>query len=158
MSTKIKRDIEGMEQRRREGMRLLAQGLSQAEVARRCGVSRVSVWRWEQRRRSGGHTPWRRRPLGRPPKLKAADTQRLQKALLQGAQAHGFLNDLWTLSRVAELIRRQSGVRLHPGHVWRLLRRLGWSLQRPAARATQRDEAAIARWKQHTWPALKKKP
>lgn len=158
MSTQFKRDIEGMEQRRRQGLHLLAQGLSQAEVARRCGVSRVSVWRWAQRRRSSGPGAWKRRPLGRPPKLHATDLRRLEQALLRGAQAHGFLNDLWTLSRVAEVIRRQSGVRLHPGHVWRLLGRLGWSLQRPAARATQRDEAAMARWKQPTWPALKKKP
>lgn len=158
MKTNIKRDIEALEQRRRQGMRLLAQGLSQADVARRCGVSRVSVWRWDQQRQRGGPGAWKRRPLGRRPKLNAADLRRLEKALLQGAQAHGFLNDLWTLPRVAEVIRRLSGVRFHPGHVWRLLGRLGWSLQRPTARATQRDEAAIARWKKYTWPALKKKP
>lgn len=147
-----------MEQRRREGLRLLAQGFSQAEVARRCGVSRVSAWRWEQQRRRGGVGAWKRRPLGRRPKLNAVHQQKLEKALLQGAQAHGFLNDLWTLPRVAELIHRLWGVRLHPGHVWRVLGRLGWSLQRPAGRATQRDEAAIARWKKHPWPALKKSP
>jgi len=158
MGTKIKRDLDGMEQRRREGMRLLAQGLSQAEVARRCGVSRVSARRWEQQRRGGAVGAWKRRPLGRRPKLNAVHKQKLEKALLQGAQAHGFLNDLWTLPRVAELIHRQSGVRLHPGHVWRLLGRLGWSLQRPAGKATQRDETTIARWKKHTWPALKKSP
>ena len=147
-----------MEQRRREGMSLLARGLSQAEVARRCGVSRVSARRWEHQRRGGAVAAWKRRPLGRRPKLNSVHKQKLEKALLQGAQAHGFLNDLWTLPRVAELIHRQSGVRLHPGHVWRVLGRLGWSLQRPAGKATQRDEAAIARWKKHTWPALKKSP
>lgn len=158
MNTKIKRDLDGMEQRRREGMRLLARGVSQAEVARRCGVSRVSAWRWEQQRRRDGVGAWKRRPLGRRPKLNSVHKQKLEKALLQGAQAHGFLNDLWTLPRVAELIHRQCGLRLHPGHVWRVLGQMGWSLQRPAGRATQRDEAAIARWKKHTWPALKKKP
>jgi transposase len=158
MSTKTKRDLEGMEQRRREGMQLLARGLSQAEVSRRCGVSRVSALRWEQQRRAGKAAAWKRRPLGRRPKLTVAHKQKLEQALLQGAQAHGFLNDLWTLPRVAALIERQSGVHLHPGHVWRLLGRMGWSLQRPAGKAAQRDEAAIARWKKHTWPALKKRP
>jgi len=71
MNTKIKRDLDRMEQRRREGMRLLARGFSQAEVARRCGVSRVSAWRWEQQRRRGGGGAWKRRPLGRRPKLHA---------------------------------------------------------------------------------------
>ena len=156
MRTETKRDLDGMELRRREGMRLLGQGISQAEVARRCGVSRPTALRWEQQRQSGQGAPWKRRPLGRRPKLKPTDKQQLEKALLQGAQAHGFLNDLWTLPRVAQLIQRQSGVRLHPGHVWRVLGRMGWSVQRPTGRAAQRDEAAIARWKKHTWPALKK--
>jgi transposase len=139
MSGKTKRDLDGMEARRRKGMGLLARGVSQAEVARQCGVSRVSALRWEQQRQAAKAKAWKRRPLGRRPK-------------------HGFLNDLWTLPRVAALIERQSEVRLHPGHVWRLLGQMGWSLQRPSGRAIQRDEAAIARWKKHTWPALKKSP
>lgn len=158
MNTKTKRDLDGMEQRRRKGMRLLGQGVSQAEVARRCEVSRPTALRWDRQRRSSRGPAWKRRPLGRPSKLSPKDKQRLESSLLQGAQAHGFLNDLWTLPRVAELIHRQSGVRLHPGHVWRVLGRLGWSVQRPTGQATQRDEAAIARWKRYTWPALKKSP
>lgn len=158
MSTKTRRDLDGMEQRRRKGMQLLAKGVSQAEVARQCGVSRVSALRWEQQRQTAKGAAWKRRPLGRRPKLTAGHKQTLEKALERGAQSHGFLNDLWTLPRVATLIERQSGVRLHPGHVWRLLGQLGWSLQRPSGRAIQRDEAAIARWKKHTWPALKKSP
>jgi transposase len=147
-----------MEARRRKGMGLLARGVSQAEVARQCDVSRVSALRWEQQRKAAKAKAWKRRPLGRRPKLTLAHKQTLEKALEQGAQAHGFLNDLWTLPRVAMLIERQSDVRLHPGHVWRLLGQMGWSLQRPSGRAVQRDEAAIARWKKHTWPALKKSP
>jgi transposase len=158
MSGKTKRDLDGMEARRRKGMGLLARGVSQAEVARQCGVSRVSALRWEQQRKAARTKAWQRRPLGRRPKLTPAHKQTLERALAQGAQAHGFLNDLWTLPRVATLIERQSKVRLHPGHVWRLLGQMGWSLQRPSGRAVQRDEAAIARWKKHTWPALKKSP
>ncbi len=158
MSTKTRRDLNGMEARRRKGMRLLARGVAQAEVARQCGVSRVSALRWEQQRTTTKANGWKRRPLGRRPKLTPAHKQTLEKALEQGAQAHGFLNDLWTLPRVATLIERQSDVRLHPGHVWRVLGRLGWSVQRPTGKAVQRDEVAIARWKKHTWPALKKSP
>ena len=158
MNKQTNRDLDGMEQRRRKGMRLLAGGTSQAEVARRCGVSRPTAMRWERQRQAGRRTAWRRRPLGRPPKLCQRAKQQLEKALLQGAQAHGFLNDLWTLPRVAEVIHRQSGVRLHPGHVWRVLGAMGWSIQRPAGKAAQRDEAQIARWKRYTWPALKKSP
>ena len=82
----------------------------------------------------------------------------LQQLLTEGAQAHGFVNDLWTLPRIVTVLERVSGLRLHPGHLWRVLIALGWSVQKPERRATQRDERAIARWKQHTWPALKKRP
>src|SRR4030067_254195 len=60
--------------------------------------------------------------------------------------------------RVAKLIEQECGVQYHPGHVWRILRDLGWSVQRPIGRAVERDEQAIRRWKETRWPALKKKP
>jgi len=158
MSGKTKRDLDGMEARRRKGLGLLARGVAQAEVARQCGVSRGSALRWERQRKAAKAKAWKRRPLGRPPKLTPARQQALEKALEQGAQARGFLNDLWTLPRVAALIQRQCGVRLHPGHVWRLLGQMGWRLQRPGGRAVQRDEAAIARRKKHPRPAPKQSP
>jgi len=58
---------------------------------------------------------------------------------------------------VADLIQRQTGQKFHPGHVWRMLRSLGWSCQRPVGRATQRNEPAIQRWKRRRWPEIKKK-
>lgn len=152
-----RRDFEEMEQRRRRGMRLLAEGKSQAEVARRCGVSRTTAMRWDRARRTGQQA-WKRRTLGRPRKVTLQHLHALGKALEKGAQAHGFLNDLWTLPRVAKTLEDLSGVRCHPAHVWKLLGRMGWSCQKPEGRAAERDEEAIARWKRYTWPALKKKP
>lgn len=76
--------------------------------------------------------------------------------LLAGPQAAGFDTDLWTLKRVREVIRRRFGVQFSEVHVWRLLGKLGFSSQKPERQAKERDEAAIARWKKRTWPALKK--
>jgi transposase len=60
---------------------------------------------------------------------------------------------------VAVVITQLAGVRYHPGHVWVILRRrLGWSLQRPERRASERDEQAISRWVQQEWPRIKKGP
>jgi transposase len=66
------------------------------------------------------------------------------------------VSELWTLERIAQVITKVSGVRYHPGHVWRIVRRLGWSLQKPTTRARERDEVEIARWKRRTWARLKK--
>jgi transposase len=79
----------------------------------------------------------------------------VEQALLRGAEAHGFDTELWTLPRVAEVIWRLTGVSYHPGHVWWLLRRHRWSPQRPARRASERDEAAIACWRAEDWPRIK---
>jgi transposase len=87
--------------------------------------------------------------------LTPAQLRRVERALLRGAQAHGFDNDLWTLTRVAEVIQRLTGQRYHPGHVWRILRGMGWTPQRPTRRALERDEDRIARWVAEDWPRLK---
>jgi len=143
----VKRDFEGLERRRMAAARLLQQGVSQAEVARRVGVHRQSVIRWVRELRKSGRAG-----------LSAADLQAIEQALKRGPQALGYETALWTAPRVARLIEQLCGVRYHPAHVWRLLGQLGWSCQRPAGRALERDEEAIQRWKKYRWPQLKKKP
>ncbi len=81
----------------------------------------------------------------------------MTEALLAGPVAHGYRTALWTLPRVAGLIEDVTGVRYHPGHVWRLLGASGFSCQRPERRAVERDEPAIRHWKQVRSPALKRK-
>jgi transposase len=143
-------------QRRLQAAGLFQQGLSQAEVARRLGVSRQTASRWQARWRQGGRAglagPGR---WGRPSRLSDRDWRRVERALLQGPLVQGFDTDLWTLPRVAEVIWRLTGVSYHPGHVWWLLRRHQWSPQRPARRASERGEQAIARWRAEDWPRIK---
>jgi len=74
-----RRDLVGMEQRRREGMLLLARGVPQAEVARRVGVSRMSVMRWERLRTAKRRAAWARRRLGRPPKRRRGRSSKVLK-------------------------------------------------------------------------------
>ena len=106
------------------------------------GVSRVSAMRWYRAWRKGGLAALATaRPLGRPARLSAQQISRVEQQLLKGAAAHGYSTDLWTLPRMAVVIERKTGARYHPGHVWRVLQRLGWSLQRPARRARERARA-----------------
>jgi transposase len=146
------------EARRLRAAELFAQGRSQAEVAGELGVSRQSAHVWHTAWRQGGVDALRSRgPTGPAPKLSDAQLAQIEEALLAGAMANGFDTDLWTLERVAVVITQLTGVRHHPGHVWVILRRrLGWTLQRPERRASERDEEAIARWVAHEWPRIKK--
>jgi transposase len=148
-----------LERRRRRAVALLQQGLSLREVARRvqASVSSVSQWRaaWQQ----GGEAALAPKPVpGAPRKLPDQQCKQLVPLLLKGARAQGFPNELWTLKRIAAVIQVHFGVRYHPAHVWKILRRLGWSCQVPERRPIQRDEQAITHWKRSKWPAIKKSP
>ena len=93
---------------------------------------------------------------GRKPRVAPEQMGRVEAALRQGPRAHGFRTNLWTLPRVARVIKQLTGVQYHPGHVWRLLGALDWTLQRPAKRAKERNEPAIQHWITTRWPAVKK--
>jgi transposase len=84
-----------MEAHRKEGMALLARGVTQAEVARQCEVSTPTAVRWRRALDTKGKLAWKRRPLGQPPKVQESHCVALGKFLADGAQAHGFTNDLW---------------------------------------------------------------
>ena len=146
-----------MESRRRQGLRLLDEGRSLNEVGRLLGCAPSSILRWRERRRQGGAKALKvRYSPGRPLKLSIGDRNHLVRELLRGAMAHGYRTELWTTARIAEVIRRQFGIRYHRGHVGRLLASLGWSHQKPERRAVERNEEAIERWKRKDWPRVKK--
>lgn len=156
----FKRDAEcfkTLEQRRLKAARLLEQGIHQSEVARRVGVHRQSVSRWARQLEEAGRAGLKRAGrAGRKPKLSEADLKRIEQGLKLGPEALGYPTSLWTSQRVAHLIEQECGIRYTSTHVWRLLKQLGWSCQRPVGRALERDEEAIRRWKKRRWPTLKK--
>src|SRR3989442_1197913 len=136
---------EELERRRRRGIDLLQAGASVTEVARRLGCSHSSVILWREAVRRRGLTALTAKPApGRPPKLTAAQQRQLPRLLLRGATTWDYDTDLWTTGRIATVIHRTFGVRLHGAHVGRLLTTLGWSCQKPERRAVERDDAAIA--------------
>ena len=147
-----------LEARRLRAASLLREGLSNAEVARRIGCDLSSVKRWKRALASGGEAALAPRPhAGRKPKLTIEQKNDLAGVVRAGALAAGFTTDLWTLPRIAKVIRDRFGASLHISNVSRLLHALGFTRQKPIVRASQRDEEAIARWRSHDWPRIKKR-
>ena len=146
----------------REGRRLRAwelaqQGWTQTAIAAALGVTQGAVSQWLKRARTAGAAALRRRPApGARPKLAPEQWAHVPALLARGAAAFGFRGDVWTAPRIAAVVATHFGVRYHPAQISRRLRASRWSPQRPLQRATQRDEAAIARWYAERWPALKK--
>src|SRR3954466_5271733 len=109
---------QAMEERRMRAAELVERGVIPAEIARRVGVAHQVVSDWRKAWRQGGREALRSAgPAGRKPKLNDAQLTDVESALTAGAEANGYLGDLWTLPRVAEVIARVTGVSYHPGHV-----------------------------------------
>src|SRR2546421_6485745 len=118
-----RRDFAAMQERRMRAADLFEQGVRPAEIARQLGVCHqvVSDWRnaWRRTGRDGLRGAGR---AGRLPKLSPEQLAKVESALIQGAEANGYPNDLWTLQRVAQVIQRETGVSYHPARVWYILR------------------------------------
>lgn len=155
----VRRDFPALEKRRLAACKLFDQALNNSEIGRRLKVSNQTVSRWRKQFLGRGAEALRAAGrAGRRPGLDAVQRQVLTERLLAGPERLGYTSPLWTCPRVAHLIEDEFGVSYHPGHVWKVLRAMNWSPQRPVGRALERNEAAIAEWKRTTWPAIKKKP
>jgi transposase len=133
------------EWRRRRAWELRQQGWTIDRIGEALGVHRSAVCAWLKAAREGGPEALASKPVpGRPKKLTDEQRQALLRVLAHGAEAYQFRGDVWTTKRVATVIEREFGVRYHPAHVSKLLRALGWTVQKPIRRASQRDERAIA--------------
>jgi transposase len=142
------------EARRLQAWHLKHQGWSQRQIATAMGVSEGAVSQWMKRAREGGLEALRHRPPpGAPRRLSAEPLAQLPALLHRGPAAYGFRGQLWTRGRIAAVIRVAFGISYHPRHVGRVCQAIRWSPQQPARRARQRDEAAIRRWREETWPA-----
>ncbi|WP_238009909.1 winged helix-turn-helix domain-containing protein [Dactylosporangium sp. AC04546] len=141
-------------------MELFEAGARQADVAAELEVSAQTASRWYRAWQTGGREALAGADrLGRTPQLSDEQLAEVEAALLEGPKANGFGTDLWTLARVGEVIERMTGVRYTLSQTWLILRqRLGWTRQRPARRAVERDDAAIEAWVKQDWPGIKRGP
>ncbi|MFD0499502.1 MULTISPECIES: winged helix-turn-helix domain-containing protein [Streptomyces violaceusniger group] len=132
-----------------------ARGEKNAVIAKDLRVSERSVERWRRSWREGGRQALSPTGPAKRPKVDDRDFVILEPLLRCGARAQGWPDERWTLSRMRLLIADQLGVLLSVRGVWELLRRHGWSCQRPARRAVERDDAAVEGWVKETWPRAK---
>jgi transposase len=152
--------LDWREGRRRRAWELKEAGWKQTQIAAALGVTSGAVSQWLKRARSEGvEEGLRPHPAPGPTtKLTPEQLAQLPTLLDRGAEAYGFRGQVWTCKRVGAVIQSTFGVTYHPAHISRLLHRLGYRVQRPSERATQRDEGAIRVWWEQRWPALKKRP
>ena len=148
-----------LEARRHQIAVLLDDGShTSVEIAEIIGVSLSTVKRVKKLYQQGGLPALAVKPSsGRASKLNASQKKSLYRLLKRGALKAGFDSEWWTCRRIAEVVLRELKVRYHPGHLSRILREIGWTPQIPKKQDPRRDEQAIARWRTHDWPRIKKR-
>jgi transposase len=155
METTTPSPYDWKEWRRLRAWELKQQGWSQHDIAVALGASKGAVSKWIHTGEVGGTEALRSHTgPGHPAKLTPSQKRQIPEFLWHGAEAYGFRGEVWTCTRVAQVIEWEFGICYHKDHVSRLLKDLGWTPQIPITRAVQRDEAAIACWRVEVWPEL----
>jgi transposase len=139
---------------------LFERGKRQVDVAAELEVSAQTASRWYRDWQAGGREALAGAGrAGRLPRLSDEQVAEVEAALAEGPAANGYSTDMWTLARVAEVIEKVTGVRYSVTQTWTILReKLGWTRQRPARRAVERDDEAIEQWVTTEWPRIKRGP
>ena len=142
-----------------QGVLLSLEKRGASEIARLLEVHRSTVHTWIQRWNEfgeegllEGHRP------GRPASLTQEDWLRLRDIVESGPVAYGLQTGIWTSINLAQVIAEEFDVVYHQGHVRKLLRHIGLSVQRPTTRLVQADLAQQRKWTRYTVPNLKKTP
>jgi len=145
---------------RKRAVRVVLDGMTQAEAARVFGVHPNAVNRWIKRYREGG---WdglserrRGRRAGEQPVLAAPQQQEVIALVRESTPDQlGLPGFLWTRDAVGELITQRYGRWLARTTVGGYLRRWGFSPQKPQHRALEQNPAAVARWLATEFPAIR---
>jgi transposase len=145
------------EKRRLKAAQLFKRGRGHAEIARRLNVTPGAVTQWRTAYAHGGLKALKSK--GHPgfaSKLSENKKERFKRAILKGPLAYGYETNLWTLPRLAAVMKGVAAVTFSEVNIWRIVRKLGFTPQKPTVRAKERDEQAIAGWEAVTLPKLKK--
>lgn len=141
---------------RLEAARLYEQGVRPPLVARRLRVSTKSAYQWRRRWRAGGDAALASKgPGGATCRLNEGQLDRLRTELGRGPAVYGWADQRWTLARITLLIGRLFHIRYTLRGTSYLLHRIGFTVQVPARRAVERDEAAITTWRTETWAEVR---
>jgi transposase len=120
-------------------------------------LHRANIYKWLAKYDAGGFTALKsNKAKGPTPKLSEKQMQQLVKILCKNPLQLRFEYALWTVEMVGQLIAQKFDVLYSKVQVGRLLKKLGFSRQRPLERAYQQNPAEVGKWLNETFPAIKK--
>lgn len=157
MATKLRsKEYDGL---RKRCIELLAAGHISERVSEMLGCTSSWVAKTKKRYELEGEAGLlTKKPGGQKARLNDSQLQTLLSELKRGALAHGFSGEIWTRKRVGAIILKLFGQNYDPTHVGRILKKAGWTRQKPQVKARQQNAEAVKNWREHRLPEIKKKP
>lgn len=139
-------------------VKLFEEGKSQTSIAALAQCDQSWVSKVLKRHRTLGAVGLKVKgtAVGNASLLSLESLNSLKLMLIKGALAYDFPTDNWSRERIRRLIESKFGVKYHVSHISKLMRQIGFSLQKPQTRSYRKDDAAVEVWKTETLPALKK--
>jgi len=150
-------DHHTLQQMRMLAVKAVREGATVAEVARSYGLNTRTVYRWLADHADGGQQALLAKEIpGRPRKLSADEIRWIARTVRdETPQQRKFPYGLWTLSLIQTLIAREFGKKLSMATVWRVMRLLGFTVQKPLYRAWQQDAELVRRWESEIYPQIR---
>ena len=145
-----------LEERRLKAAGYFKSGKANGWICKKLGVCHGTVTEWFGKWKAGGVDALLQGKYGRISKLSPDEEKKIQADILKGAKECGYDTDYWSLRRLTDYIKKETHISYKDRSVWHTLERFGFSCQKPARRARERDEKAITTWIKTTWPATKK--
>ena len=150
---------EMLEKLRTDAVKRVESGESPEAVAEGLGINRRTIYRWLSAYHYGGESALQAKPIpGAPPKIDAKQMARLSRMIRDKTPLQfKFEYALWTLALIRDLIKKQFGVKLSEVSVGRLMKRLGFTPQRPLYRAWQQNPELVQSWQDTEYPKIAKR-
>ena len=145
-----------LEEIRISAVRRVEAGESPEDVIAGLGMNRRTIYRWLADYHYGGEESLKAKPIvGAPMKMNAKQMAKLAKIIREKNPLQlNFEYALWTLAMIRHLILKQFDVRLSEVSVGRLMKRLGFTPQRPLYRAWQQNPELVDAWREKDYPKI----
>lgn len=134
-------------------------GSSVDSISKNLGRHKASIYKWikvYEKRKCFEDLADKPRS-GRPLKVTKTAIIEIEKDLEKPASEFDFETDLWTCSRVHSLLSKKYKIKISRGHVWTLLKKSGFSYQKPERRYYESDPIAQEEWIKKELPKIKRK-
>lgn len=134
------------------------EGMPVVDVAEAYRVDRVTVHRWVARfDAANDESGLERKPVsGRPRKLAGWTKQDWWRIVLKPASDFGYDSDFWTVRRLHQVLHDRYHARVSTDTIWRRLREVGLTYQKPEREYFQLDERKREEWVRSVLPEIRK--